>query len=67
MTKSARYVGIGCVIIGVLAALGIYISDAPNWLVFHPLILISIGVGIALLFLWKAEDTIEKRKDEEEK
>jgi len=63
MGKGAILIGAGFIFVGLLAAFGILISDAPNWTVLNPALLILIGIGVALIVFYRAESEIEQRKD----
>ncbi len=61
MGKGAIAIGIICVISGLFGVYKVLTSDAPIWLLIHLSVL--IGVGIALIVLYKEEGKIEERKD----
>ena len=61
MGKSAILVGIFLILFGIWLGFKILSSNAPLWILTYSLI--SIGLGIALIILYKSEDKIEQRKD----
>lgn len=61
MGKGAIAVGIVCILSGIYFTYLLLMSNEPRWLLIH--ISILIGVGIALIILYKEEDKIEERKD----
>ena len=63
MGKGAIIIGASCLFVGLLIVFGILISEASNWFIFHPVLLMLIGIGIALIVFYRAESEIEQRKD----
>jgi len=61
MGKSAILVGIILVIFGAWLTSLVVVKDTPPFVLIYSLL--SIALGIALIILYKAEDTIEERKD----
>ena len=63
MGKGAIAIGAVLILIGLIAGSGIIISDASNWLLLHPALLILFVIGVGLIAFYKAESQIEQRKD----
>lgn len=61
MGKSAIAIGIILIIFGIWLFFTVWSSDEPIWVLLYPLF--SIGIGIALIILYRQEDIIEERKD----
>lgn len=61
MGKSAIAVGIVLITFGIWLLFTILSSNAPWFVLIYPLA--AIGIGIALIILYKQEDIIEQRKD----
>lgn len=61
MGKGAIWIGMILVIFGIWLFFVILYSNAPILVLIYPLL--SIGIGIALIVLYKEEDKIEQRKD----
>jgi len=61
MGKGAILIGIGLIIFGIWLSSEVFLEEAPIWVLIYPLI--SIGIGIAMIILYKEEDKIEERKD----
>ncbi len=69
MGKGAIFIGIALILLGIWGVFKILSSNASNgeliWILIYPLF--SIGIGIALIIFYKAEDKIEERKDVKKK
>jgi hypothetical protein len=61
MGKGAILIGIGLIIFGIWLGFKIYFSSASNYILIYSLF--SIGIGIAMIVLYKEEGKIEERKD----
>ena len=62
MGKGAIIIGAACILAGLYWAYEVISTpETPNWLLIHLSVL--IGVGIALIVFFRAEDKIEERKD----
>ena len=61
MGKGAIFIGILFILVGAFGVFKVLSTNTPIWVLFYPLI--GIGIGIALIILYKAEDKIEERKD----
>jgi len=65
MGKGAIYIGIALILLSAWGIFKTLSSETPIWVLIYPLF--SIGIGIALVLMYKAEDKIEQRKDLKEK
>ncbi len=65
MGKGAIWMGIAFILFGLWLAYEIILDETSLWILLYPLL--SIGIGIGLIVLYKEEDIIEKRKDLKEK
>jgi hypothetical protein len=61
MGKGAIAIGIICILFGIWLIYTMISSNTPIWVLIYPRL--AIGIGIALIILYKEEDIIEERKD----
>jgi len=61
MGKGAIWIGIASIIFGIWLFFKIIYSNVPYLILIYPIA--AIGIGIALIVLYKEEDKIEERKD----
>ena len=61
MGKGAVFIGILLILVGAWGAFKVLSTSTPFWVLFYPLM--GIGIGIAMIILFRAEDKIEERKD----
>ena len=61
MGKGAIWIGILLILVGVWGAYQTLVTQTPILVLIYPLL--AIGIGIALIILYKEEDKIEQRRD----
>lgn len=61
MGKGAIWIGAALILFGIWLLFELLSSNVPILIMIYPLA--SIGIGIALIILYKEEDKIEERKD----
>ena len=61
MGKGAIGIGIICILFGIWLGYTLLSSNTSIFVFIYPLA--SIGIGIALIILYKEEDKIEQRRD----
>ena len=63
MGKGAIWIGMVFIVFGIWLGSKMLSSDESMWILIYPLF--SIAIGIALIVFYKAEGTIEQRKDKQ--
>jgi branched-subunit amino acid permease len=61
MGKGAIFIGILLVLVSIWGAFKVLTTNTPILVLIYPLV--GIGIGIALIVLYKEESKIEQRKD----
>ena len=61
MGKGAILIGVLFILVGAWGVFKTINSSAPFWVLIYPLV--SIGIGFAMIILYKQEGKIEQRKD----
>ena len=61
MGKGAIWIGAALILFGIWLLFKLLSSNVPILILIYPIA--SIGIGIALIMLYKEEDKIEERKD----